>query len=377
MMSSDYRAAIAEGLGALQARDMARAASLLRAASEAAPAGEMPWVALANAELAAGRNDEAESALDRQLELAPREVGALLLKAWLREQAGDARAASSFYRAALNQAAVDGAVPPALQSLHGHAARYLESANAGFEAHLLDAVGTGLSPAMSEAIDLLTGKRELYLQEPSVLYYPGLPQKRFYDPADFPWLEPMLALVPQMQAELAAVLGEGGAGFAPYVHRKQHRPAPNSPLLDNEAWTAFHFWRDGELVADNAARCPATMEALGHAPMPLIPGRSPNAHWSRLLPGAHIAPHTGMLNTRLICHLPIQTAPDCWFRVGSERRGWVDGVPLIFDDSINHEAKNDGPRERVILLWEIWRPEIGEADRAAIGRIFEAIGDYQ
>ena len=37
MMSSDYRAVIAEGLGALQARDMARAASLLRAASEAAP----------------------------------------------------------------------------------------------------------------------------------------------------------------------------------------------------------------------------------------------------------------------------------------------------------------------------------------------------
>mgnify|MGYP006933457896 CR=1 FL=1 len=35
MMSSDYRAVIAEGLGALQARDMARAASLLRAASEA------------------------------------------------------------------------------------------------------------------------------------------------------------------------------------------------------------------------------------------------------------------------------------------------------------------------------------------------------
>lgn len=376
IMSSDYRAAIDAGLQALQARDAVRAADLLRTAAGAAPVADMPWVALANAEMMLGQNDAAEAALDRQLDLAPRDVGALLLKAYLREQTGDARAASSFYRAALNQAAVDGAVPTALTALHSHAARYLEQANTGFEAYLLERIGTDLSPTMTEAVELLTGKRALYLQEPSMFYYPGLPQHRFYDPAAFPWLEAMLALVPQMQAELQAVLYNGADGFAPYVHRKQHRPAPNSPLLDNPAWTAFHFWQDGQLVAENAARCPATMEALSHAPLPDIPGRSPNAHWSRLLPGAHIAPHTGMLNTRLICHLPILTAPDCWFRVGSEVRGWVDGTALIFDDSINHEAKNDGQHERVILLWEIWRPEIDSGDREAIGRIFQAIGEY-
>lgn len=376
-MTSDYRSAIGQGLQALQERDMARAAQLLREASLVASANEMPWVPLANAEMALGRNDAAEAAIDQQLLLAPREVGALLLKGYLREQAGDARSATSFYQAAHNQAAVDGAVPPALSALHAHAVRFIGEAQLGFEAYLLEQVGSSLSPAMTEAIELLTGKRELYLQEPSVFYYPGLPQRRFYDPANFPWLEAMLALVPRMQAELAEVLGGGADGFAPYVHRKQHRPAPNTPLLDNEAWTAFHFWRDGELVDENAARCPATMEALSHAPMPQIPGRSPNAHWSRLLPGAHIAPHTGMLNTRLICHLPILTAPDCWFRVGSELRGWVDGVPLVFDDSINHEAKNDGHHERVILLWEIWRPEIDAADREAIGRIFQAIGQYE
>ncbi len=376
-MTSDYRQAIAQGIQALQARDHERAAELLRTAATAAPAADMAWVPLANAELALGNRDAAEAAIEQQLLVKPREVGALLLKAFLREQAGDARAASSFYRTALNQAAIEGVVPPALSALHAHAARYLGDSNQAFEAYLLDQVGADLSPTMTEAIELLTGKRELYLQEPSVFYYPGLPQRRFYDPAEFPWFEPMLALVPRMQAELAAVLGQGAEGFDPYVHRKQHRPAPNTPLLDSQDWTAFHFWRDGALVEDNAARCPATMEALSHVPLPQIPGRSPNAHWSRLLPGAHIAPHTGMLNTRLICHIPILTAPDCWFRVGSETRGWVDGVPLVFDDSINHEAKNDGSQERVILLFEIWRPEIGAADREAIGRIFQAIGRYE
>ena len=336
----------------------------------------MPWIALANAELGLGENDAAEAALDQQLELTPREVGALLLKALLRERAGDPRAASSFYQTALNQAALSGAVPPQLAALAAHAHSFVSSANAEFEAHLLAQLGSDVSPAIAEALDLLTGQRQLYLQQPTVFYFPGLPQRRFYEPDSFPWLASMLTLLPQMQQELAEVLAREGGGFSPYVQRTQHRPAPNNPLLDSQAWGAFHFWRDGEPVAENAARCPATMAALANAPLPQIPGRSPNAHWSRLLPGAQIAPHTGMLNTRLICHIPILTAPDCTLRVGSETREWQGGIPLIFDDSIEHEAHNAGPQERVVLLFEIWRPEIAEADRAAISQIFQAIGTY-
>jgi aspartyl/asparaginyl beta-hydroxylase (cupin superfamily) len=375
-MSNDFRSAIREGMAALAARDMPRAAAVLREAATAAPAAEFPWPALAHAELALGQNDAAEAALDRQLELAPRDVGALLHKGWLREQAGDARAASSFYQAARNQIALDGSVPPALAALHTHAGQFIGAASGEFTAHLLDSLGKDLSPMMAEALDLLTGRRQLYLQEPSVFYYPGLPQRRFYDPMEFPWLTPMLDLLPAMQDELAAVQAAGGEGFAPYVQRTDNRPAPNNPLLDSPAWTALHFWRSGVQVPENSARCPATMAALELAPMPRIPGRSPNAHWSRLLPGAHIKVHTGMLNTRLICHIPIQTAPACSLRVGSETRGWEPGVPLIFDDSFQHEARNAGPHERVVLLFEIWRPEIPEADRAAISRIFQAIEAY-
>ncbi len=374
-MTGDRATTIADALQALAARDHARAAELLREAA-GTPDADFPWLALGNAELALGNLDAAEAAIERRLELAPREVGALLLKGYLREQAGDARAATSFYQGALNQAAADGGVPPGLSALADRAEQFRRSASAEFEAHLLGELGADLSPAMAEAIDLLTGKRSIYLQQPSVFYFPGLPQRRFWDPQDFPWLEPMLALLPVMQAELAAVLGAEGEGFVPYVNRTRHRPAPNNPLLDSQDWGAFHFWRDGAVVEAGAARCPATMAALEHAPMPRIPGRSPNAHWSRLRPGAHITPHTGMLNTRLICHIPILTAPECTLRVGNEVREWRDGVPLIFDDSIEHEARNAGPRERVVLLFEVWRPEIGEADRAAISRVFEAIGAY-
>lgn len=375
-MNTDSRNAITEGMRALAARDLARAAELLRAVAAGDPPVDFPWVALANAELGLGQNDAAEAAIDRRLQQANRDVGALLLKGLLRERAGDARAATSFYRAAQAQMAFDGGVPPQLAALDAHASAFLAQATDDFTGHLLNELGDDLSSTMREAVELLTGERQLYLQEPKVFYYPGLPQRRFWEASEFPWLQDMLALVPQMQAELAAVIEGGDAGFDPYVRHDPNRPAPANHLLGKADWSAFHFWRDGMVVEENAARCPATMTALEHAPLPIIPGRSPNAHWSSLLPGAHIKPHCGMLNTRLICHIPILTAPACWLRVGSETRGWEPGVPLVFDDSIEHEAKNDGPQRRVVLLFEIWRPEIAAEDRAAIARIFQAIGSY-
>ncbi len=371
--------AIDEALSALAHRNPARAAQLLHAVAGQVPEAEMPWLALANAEMALGRLDAAEAAMDRQLALDHRDIGSLLMKGMLRERRGDSRAASSFYMAAVNQQAAYGGAPAELAPLLEHAGRYVATAQSAYIAHLEASVGEGLSPAMREAIDMLAGRRGIDLQQPSLFYYPGLPQKRFYDPAEFPWLQAMLDLLPDMQAELRAVAGASGAdgaGFAPYVRTAPDRPAANNPLRDDPAWSAFHFWRDGAIVEEHAALCPATMAALAHAPMPMIPGRAPTAIWSRLAPGTHIAPHNGMLNSRLICHIPIRTAPGCSFRVGSETRNWEEGVPFVFDDSMNHEARNDGPEARVVLLFEIWRPEIGAADRAAIGRVFQAIEGF-
>jgi tetratricopeptide (TPR) repeat protein len=364
---------IADGLAALKVRDHARAAHLLRQASAVVSEAEMPWPALGNAELALGKLDSAEQAIDRQLILAKRDVGALLLKGYLREQGGDARAASSFYQAGLNQAAISGS-PAGLTGLIDRARHFLSQSQIDYAAHLIEAVGKDISPVMQEAMDLLLGKSQIYLQQPSMFYYPHLPQKWFYDPDDFPWMEAVTDLLPAMCDELELPASEHL--FAPYVTTGTDRPAPNNPLLNDPAWGALYFWKNGAQVAENSSRCPATMKALEQAPMLMIPGRAPNALWSRLLPGTHIAPHHGLLNTRLICHVPIRTAPSCTLRVGSETRSWETGRALIFDDTIEHEARNAGQGERVVLLFEIWRPEIPEEDRDALSRIFAAIDGY-
>ncbi|WP_298199526.1 aspartyl/asparaginyl beta-hydroxylase domain-containing protein [Novosphingobium sp.] len=370
--AADPQQVIRAGIAALQAGDPARGAALLSDAAAVLPPEQMPWLALGNAQLALGRNDAAEAAIDRALLVDGRDVGALLFKGLLRERGGDARAAASFFQAALNQAAVTGCPAP-FTDLLDYARRALSAAETGFAEHLMAAIGDNVSPTMRTAIDMLMGRTEPYLQQPSLFYYPFLPQKWFYDWRDFPWLEDMLALLPAMQDELAAVEDET---FTPYVVRVPGRPAPNNPLLDDPAWGAFYFWREGSRNEAAAARCPATLQALSLAPMPRIPGRAPNALWSRLLPGAHITPHVGLLNTRLICHIPIRPAPGCTLRVGGETRAWEPGVPLVFDDSVEHEARNDGPEPRVVLLFEIWRPEVPEEDRETLSRIFAAINGY-
>ena len=96
------------------------------------------------------------------------------------------------------------------------------------------------------------------------------------------------------------------------------------------------------------------------------------ALFSLLKPGAHIRPHHGLFNFRLICHLPLTVPPGCTLRVGNQERSWSEGELLIFDDSMEHEARNQSDRQRIILLFEIWRPEITEADREALKVLLEA-----
>lgn len=266
--------------------------------------------------------------------------------------------------------------PPALHGALRQAQGWLAEASRRYEAHLLQGVGdvSGL-PRMAHALDLLLGRTPLYQQQPSLFYFPGLPQRPFYEREEFPWLAGVEAMTEAMAAEARAILADG-VGLRPYVETPADRPAPNNPLRDRDDWSAFFLWRGGAVQPANAARAPAMMAALQQAPVPMIAGRSPMALMSVLKPGTHIAPHHGMLNTRLIVHVPLVSNPDCAIRVGPETRRWVPGRALIFDDSFEHEAWNRGRETRAVLLFEIWRPEITPTEQAALTRLFETIDRY-
>jgi aspartyl/asparaginyl beta-hydroxylase (cupin superfamily) len=367
-----------EGIDALGRGDPRAALESFRQLEAAG--GEPPWLGVARAHSLLGDEDGERQALQRILDRDKRDLPALLAMGELHQKRGDDRAAVSYFGAALNQAAVT-APPSHLTPFLQKAQAFIAEAQQRYVAHLeiqLDAAGVTAdkaSPRVAMALDLLKGRKQLYLQQPNVFYFPGLPQRQYYERDEFEWLAEIEAAAPAMRDELIAVMASEG-DFNPYVSGTADRPPPNNHLLGDPSWGAFYLWEGGTPVPGRTDRCPATMAALEKAPMPVIDGRSPTALFSLLKPGTHIAPHHGMLNTRLICHVPLIAPDGCSLRVGNETREWRFGETLIFDDSFEHEARNEGAQTRVVLLFEIWRPEIGPAEREELTALFEAVGMF-
>mmetsp|Transcript_11273 Transcript_11273/g.28837 ORF Transcript_11273/g.28837 Transcript_11273/m.28837 type:complete len:156 (+) Transcript_11273:1040-1507(+) len=107
----------------------------------------------------------------------------------------------------------------------------------------------------------------------------------------------------------------------------------------------------------HCARCPRTAAVI--AGQPRLNSVIHGSHFfSRLVPGTHLSKHCGPSNFRLRCHLALVVPPGVRIRVGNEEREWVAGRCLIFDDSFEHEVWHDGDEDRVVLICDLWHPEI-------------------
>ena len=294
---------------------------------------------------------------------------------------GDNRAANSYFQAAIKLAKN----APSLPTEWSKEIQRIEQASQrialAYEAHLRTALnGHGLDSPGSErfahALDLLLGKRETYYQQPKHFFFPELPHVQFYDRQMFPWTAAVEQASAEIRAELMSAMKDG-AGFAPYVQAETNRHSFNPHgMQDNPNWSALFLIKDGTEVPENAMRCPRTMAAMREVPLCRINGRTPSVLFSLLRPGTRIPPHHGFMNTRLICHLPLIVPPNCGLRVGNETREWTQGQLLMFDDSIEHEAWNSSDELRVVLIFDVWRPELSEKEQALVTATLESINSF-
>ena len=369
------------GIEALRRGDAAAARGAFEAITASGRATPQIWLFLAQSCDMVDDRAAARTALAQVLAADADNPYALVMQGELYTRDGDDRAASNWYDRAIAASARVGGLPQDLVDRLARADAERAAISRRFAAAMDAALaqagvdGTAAGPRFAEAVAIVSGTTRPYLQEPTSFYFPGLPQRAFYDPLDFDWAAGMMAAYPAIRAEAEAVMA-AREGIAPYVERPKDRPAKPHSLLDNPRWSAFHLFDAGQPIAEHAARCPATMVALARPPIPVIAKRSPMALFSILAPGTHIEPHHGMINTRLIVHLPLIVPPDCRLRVGNSVRTVEAGQLLIFDDSIEHEAWNDSDAMRVVLLFEIWRPELSAAERAALTVMFETVSGY-
>lgn len=60
----------------------------------------------------------------------------------------------------------------------------------------------------------------------------------------------------------------------------------------------------------------------------------------------------------------------CEMTVGGESRRYADGTLLLFDDSFLHEVHNRSSTDRVVLLCDLYHPDLSEDDRRRISDTF-------
>jgi aspartyl/asparaginyl beta-hydroxylase (cupin superfamily) len=191
-------------------------------------------------------------------------------------------------------------------------------------------------------------------QRPNTVFVPDLPSRPCYDPSEIPGLVDLQRATPEILAEWRALGPSGVEDFDDGAGDEGFTPESLGHL-----WKVYWLRMFGADVPGAASKAPRTSAAL-HA----VPGYAINGHFSQLLAGAYLEPHCGARNLALTVHLGLEIPADCWIRVGAERRRtWKEGDFLVFDDSFEHEAANEGQGDRCVLLFDVWNPFLHEAER--------------
>ncbi len=371
-------AALAQQADAAAARgDLRSARALLERAISVQP-DMQSWLKLGSLCAAQGDVEHALAAVNRALALAPLDFTALLSKASLLERMGHPGAGEAYGRA-LAQKPRGPLAPPlerALARAEQVSAAYVDSHDQQL-ADVLSGVTAGATAGEQQHIARFrtnaVRKTRVFHSEPSHFHFPGLVEHEFHDRSLFPWLGELEAATDVIAAEFAAVAAAEKAELVPYIRYPDHEPLMQwAGLNNNRDWTAIHLWQYGRRIEANARHCPHTMELLARLPQPRIGGCSPNAVFSMLAPGTLIPPHTGVSNTRLLCHLPLIVPEGCWFRVGAQTRLWERGKAFVFDDTIEHEAANTSGELRVVLIFDVWHPGLSQTEREAVRLLMEA-----
>jgi len=169
-----------------------------------------------------------------------------------------------------------------------------------------------------------------------------------FDPALFAFLAPLEQHWQEIRAELEPLLAHR-EHIPPFhaISPDQHR------ISKGEQWRTFFLYGFGFRSEQNCQQCPKTAQLLER-----IPGLR-TAWFSILEPGTHIPAHHGPTKGVIVFHLPLIVPKDrerCFIRVADHFHHWEPGKSFAFDDTYDHEVRNDTDEHRVVLIFHANRP---------------------
>lgn len=169
-----------------------------------------------------------------------------------------------------------------------------------------------------------------------------------FDNALFPFLRTLEHNWTVIHHEVKLVL-EHRAHIPPF-----HAISPDQyRISQGDRWRTFFLYGFGFRSERNCRQCPRTSALLEQMP-------SLRTAWFSILePGSHIPPHRGPTKGVVVFHLGLIVPNDetkCFIRVGDRICHWQPGRCFAFDDTYDHEVRNDTDQERVVLIFHLDRP---------------------
>jgi hypothetical protein len=180
----------------------------------------------------------------------------------------------------------------------------------------------------------------------------SLYDKERYKGTDSPF--PVLANYPgisELQSSYLTVYEE----LNKYLQKNQLKPQFNGTMVETpKSWKVRSLKVWGVEMFDVQEQFPATMRLLNNIPNVV------NVGFNLLEPGAKIKPHNGDTDAIYRCHLGLKIPVNfkaCALKVLNEEKHWEPGKVIIFNDAFEHEACNYSNEQRIILLFDILKPQ--------------------
>lgn len=242
----------------------------------------------------------------------------------------------------------------------GNVLREISTANdqaqalAGEESNVSGSAIDAAQPDVSRFFSYLKGI-QTHRSNRAIKWYPGLSRKAWYDAAQLQVARDLESRYEEIRAEALNV--EPG---------HYYEEAENIGRVGS--WQVCMFYEQGRRNDTVCRQCPTIASILdSHSGVRRSAGL---IYLSKMAPHTHIAAHQARGNVRLRCHLAIRIPHgDCAIRVADEVRHWHEGKCMVFDDTYEHEVWNRTDEERLVLLVDLWHPDLTQLERDALDTI--------
>jgi aspartyl/asparaginyl beta-hydroxylase (cupin superfamily) len=192
--------------------------------------------------------------------------------------------------------------------------------------------------------NLFTKAPRPWLSDSSQPYPPNKPY--FIDPADWPEVKRIEENWTIIRDELFEAVHRDDAGLVPYKDLAKTDKKASWSTAGLMYWTVRS--------PENIARFPRTWDLFKNIP------NLTSCSIHRLAPHSTIKPHIGDTDAMARFHIGLVIPaglPRCGFRCGPERREWVEGKALCFNDAREHTAWNNTDDDRFIISFDLMYPE--------------------